>query len=750
MRPRADRTAVRALPGLSWLRQHDPGLLALRRAGRTAIVMPAAFAVGKEVIGGVQVATFAAFGSFAMLLLVDFAGPISARALAQAWLTITGAGLISVATLVSPSPVLAVAAMALVGFAVLFAGVVSSVLAGATTSLLLAFILPLSLPGPVSSIPERLLGWGLAGAASLAAVALLWPAPARDPVRTAAIAGCRALAARMRSHVAYIHGREPTAEHAATIARADAAVATLHDAFFSTPYRPTGLSTAARAVVRLVDELRWLNTIIVGARPHPVSDTAAGEVKLAAAAVLDSGADLVEAPHGPVEPLHAAVAELRDGLGRLERSVTRRLPSATGRAAADAMSSLDPSFRAQELSFVVLQIAANIDIAAAAERRSWLEQLMGRQPAGVAGPLSAAQERAGSHIERHSVWLRNSVRGGAGLAIAVAIASLTGVQHSFWVVLGTLSVLRSNALSTGQSVVRAVLGTTAGFVAGAVLVVLVGTDTTVLWLLLPVAVFLAGLAPAAVSFAGGQAAFTLTLLILFNILAPEGWQIGLVRIEDVALGGLVSLAVGALFWPRGAGGALGQALAEAYADSARYLASAVRSGLRAAPVAAGPEAMRAAAAARRLDDTFRNYLAERGAKPVPLAEVTSLVTGVVGLRLAGDAVLDLWRDAGAPGAERSSAAGELLAGSETLARWYGDFAESLAGRGDVPAPSGADGRGQQQLLTAVGNDLHGRDGNAGATAVRMVWTGDHLDAARRLEDTLTGPAKAAVGEHALG
>ena len=59
------------------------------------------------------------------------------------------------------------------------------------------------------------------------------------------------------------------------------------------------------------------------------------------------------------------------------------------------ISSLDPGFRAQELSFVVSQIARNVELTAAAERRSWLEQLLGRQPAGLAGPLSAAQERAG-------------------------------------------------------------------------------------------------------------------------------------------------------------------------------------------------------------------------------------------------------------------------------------------------------------------------------------------------------------------
>jgi hypothetical protein len=83
------------------------------------------------------------------------------------------------------------------------------------------------------------------------------------------------------------------------------------------------------------------------------------------------------------------------------------------------------------------------------------------------------------------------------LAVAglpVLVARLTGVQHSFWVVLGALSVLRSNALNTGQDAVRAILGTVAGFIVGAALLVGIGTNTTVLWFLLPLAVFLAGVA----------------------------------------------------------------------------------------------------------------------------------------------------------------------------------------------------------------------------------------------------------------
>ena len=149
------------------------GSSALRRAGRAAIVMPALFALGSQVIGNPTVSIFAAFGAFAMLLLVDFGGPIRAAAAGTSRARGGGRGL-----RLPGDPRLALArgwrqsAMAVVGFGVLFAGVVSSVLAGATVALLLAFILPVSLAGPGSSIPDRLAGWGLASAASFVAIAL--------------------------------------------------------------------------------------------------------------------------------------------------------------------------------------------------------------------------------------------------------------------------------------------------------------------------------------------------------------------------------------------------------------------------------------------------------------------------------------------------------------------------------------------------------------------------------------------------
>ena len=46
----------------------------------------------------------------------------------------------------------------------------------------------------------------MASAASLLAIALAWPAPTRDPLRSRAIDACRALAERLRADVAYILG----------------------------------------------------------------------------------------------------------------------------------------------------------------------------------------------------------------------------------------------------------------------------------------------------------------------------------------------------------------------------------------------------------------------------------------------------------------------------------------------------------------------------------------------------------------
>ena len=85
-------------------------------------------------------------------------------------------------------------AMAVVGFATLFAGVINGYVAAAATGALLTFVLPVTLPAPNSAIPERLEGWGLAAGAGISALMLLWPPRQRADLQREAAGALRAVA----------------------------------------------------------------------------------------------------------------------------------------------------------------------------------------------------------------------------------------------------------------------------------------------------------------------------------------------------------------------------------------------------------------------------------------------------------------------------------------------------------------------------------------------------------------------------
>jgi uncharacterized membrane protein YccC len=755
---------------IAWIKRHDANYAALRRATRTAIILPALFALSIYTIGNVEVGTFVAFGSIALLLFVDFSGPMRSRLQAQAALSVTGAVFVCLGTLTSRTLWLSVLSMGVVTFVVIFAGVVSSVLASATTSLLLTFILSTAVPGPTSVIPDRLAGWGLASVVSFFAVWLLWPAKGQSAIRVAAATACRAIAVKLRTDVTFWRGTtaHSSEERRDVIDAAHVAVETLHRGFLAVPSRPTGLGVSSRAVVRLIDELLWLDAQLIETRQPFVATPPTGEacqIFSSSADVLDAGANLLDRPFTSPKDLDGALQDLRTSLKDMERETTLHFPIAVRdelnetkseidteeRRIEELVESLEASFRAQELGFATSRIGDNINLAAAADRRGWLDAITGRVPGTSAGRFSSARRRAAAYFEPHSVWLHNSIRGAIGLAIAVFVAERTGLQHSFWVILGALSVLRSNVINTGQSALRSLLGTTVGFVVGAGALVLVGTNVTLLWFLLPLTLLVAGFAPTAISFAAGQAGFTLTLVILFNLLQPVGWRVGLYRIEDVAIGCAVSVGVGLLFWPRGAAAALGSALRQAFVQSASYLEAAVKYGTERLDRFVQPlrsfeaEEAAAAAASLRLDDAFRTYLAERNSQPIPLAEVTALVTGVANLRQSADAVIALWEEGDRrPEAHRPVARDELLHDVALLKTWYERLGAGLVGEESIPDAMSESPISQRSLIESVRDDLGGADDRAAANAVLLIWTGDYLEAARRSQQTLVGPARAAA------
>ena len=363
---------------------------------------------------------------------------------------------------------------------------------------------------------------------------------------------------------------------------------------------------------------------------------------------------------------------------------------------------------------------------------------------GAFAQVFVARLRAHTHPE--SVWFRNSVRGAVGIALAVGVALATDRPHSFWVALGTLSVLRSNAMGTGVTALRAMIGVVIGVVVGSALLAAIGGNVIALWAVLPVTVFTATVATGFSGFAAGQAAFTLFVMILFNILQPVGWRVGLVRIEDVGIGCLVAGVVALLFWPRGATRALGRALCDCYAAAARYVDRAVER-IMSPRYDVDTEAEHAAcvAASRRVDDAFRQYLVEHGARRVSVGELTTLVTGAVTVRMAAEALATLpaqpLPDDAADLPAVVGAGASLRLACAAAERWYLDMGDVLAGRRTAvpPVPDGAETlRAQVRVAFAQARDSERPDRIR--AVLRLMWTVEDLEDQHQLEVRLSGVA----------
>jgi uncharacterized membrane protein YccC len=768
---------------------NDPGLASLKSAARAAIVMPAVFAFADQVIGQPQTALFAAFGSFAMLVLASFGGPPRSRFTAYLSLGISGVALVALGTACSGNAWLAAGAMAVVGFVILFSGVINGYFAAGGTAAVLVFVLSVSVPAPVSAIPLRLAGWGLAAGVGLLAVMLIWPPRERASLRADAARGCLVLADLADSLCA---------DRAVETAQLDAAresMKGLQGRLTTTPHRPTGPTGPTAALSGLIDELTWLFQsfeMMAGAPPgdlcvaeNSAAIRAVAGVLRACAGELDGRPELSDRDQSGKQPVQR-LEHAREAAAQLLVRRVAELPHIPDEDALQAQ--VDRGFRVHTISYTARQMAGYARAASpqpngpsiagvpgpaelAAVMRPAVpvpgpDPLTGVVPASARWPrwlrslLAAAEGFTATHADYRSVWFRNSVRGAVGLAIAVFIAQRTGLQHSFWVVLGTLSVLRSNALGTGRSVVSALAGTAVGIVVGAAILIPVNGDDTVLWGILPVAVLLGAYAPRVISFAAGQAAFTVVVLVLFNIIQPTGWKVGIVRIEDVAVGFAISLGVGLVFWPRGASALLRQNLAAAYSRTSDYVAAMVEqfSGLDGGANPGWAE-LAATTAVHRLDDSFTQYLGERSAQRIDPERVTRMVGGAAKVLRAGQSLATLNSvasglpmlgqspngpgtllpispaDNADPGA-RKPCAGHLNQNVLALRAWYVTLGDSLVNGTAVPPPERRDAPARKRLLQCTREAIGSAQPAVARNALLVLWANEHLETLWRLEEHL--------------
>ena len=615
------------------IRTRDPDHDGARRALRAAIVIPIAAAVSFAAGGSSQTPLFAIFGSIAVLILVDFPGNMNARALAYGGLGVNGAVLISLGTLAAPIPWLAVSLTFILGVLVSFSGVLSEIVAAGQRATLLTFVLPVCTPA--ASLEERLLGWAIALAICVPAALFLFPPRHHGELRRHAAAVCRVLADRI--------------EGTTTAADLTAAMDALRANFLGTAYRPVALTAGSRALVRVVDDLQWLCDRVTGDTGRLLGPLADPGVRVLRECARILGISRPADRAGARADLSTALTELRTiAVGSYRQDIVDILAEPDDAAAVELGRTL---LSRRAIGATIGVTGRLIAGAAAADARPVWARVLGRQL-----PETGAAERVYSeatavtvlttgYLTTRAVTVRNSLRTGIGLALAVLVTFVFPVEHGLWVVLGAMSVLRSSALTTGTNVVRAVTGTVIGFVIGAVVIELLGADPVAMWVLLPVVAFGSAYVPEIGSFTAGQAAFTMMVLIMFNLIVPTGWRVGLIRVEDVVVGACVAVIVSLLLWPRGVKPAVQRAIDASCEVGSRYLRAAVHRVTRGAFEQAENQVNAlshdALTASRTLDDAVRQYLSE-GSGPIDSrAPVVRASTRAMRLRAAADLIADI-------------------------------------------------------------------------------------------------------------
>ncbi len=729
-------------PPFSIKAPRDPGYAALRRASRAAIVIPATFGFATLILHDPQNVIFVVFGCFALLVMSDFGGQRPPRALAYLTATLVGTVLVTLGTLVSSNTVIAAAATLLVAFAIAFSRVFGGYVAATQTGMLLSYVIAVSIPAPASAIPSRLSGWVLAGIVSTLAGVFLWPRFEHVMLRKQASKSALALADLVE---ALGSGASQADRDRLTAATRKAEQAARQE-FAATSKRPAGPTRRDRAFVELLTELQRMVDIIV--RPFEQSTASvrpsleeSRRLATVVVAALRASADVLT---GGSPPDIRAVEEARDRhRSALDHWAERELRE--GRPAERVLDGIDADHTLRVVAYLTIALATNAVIAAGGDPEIDPQlPLSAPRLTGVAGVVVRTRRTIRAHLEPSSTLAQNSLRVAVGLAIAVVVARSLGLSHAFWVVLGTLQVLRSSALGTGRTTIQALVGNVIGVVIGGLFAAVAGNHPPVMWAALPVAVFLAAYAATAVGFIASQAAFTINLIVVFNLITPTGWSVGLVRIEDVAVGAAISVVVGLLLWPRGARRQLGRAMAsfyravETYLDQAfdRVLGFERRGGLAAARSAA-------IQARARAGEAFEAFLNERAASPLDPQAAGFLLSAGSHAMLAAD-LLDVisgrggYQGDGCPDGARAVRAqvdrldARLLHDADRLA--LGDLGPDASPVALEPL--------RRAAIDCLARWRH--DARAGRGAMAVVMASEWVQNLSRLEDDLERPVATAV------
>ncbi|MFC7305826.1 FUSC family protein [Streptomyces monticola] len=188
---------------------------------------------------------------------------------------------------------------------------------------------------------------------------------------------------------------------------------------------------------------------------------------------------------------------------------------------------------------------------------------------GRPAALRERARRAARNVLLSAASWRYGLRLALCIGIAQALVSLIEVPRSYWVALTITFVMKPDFGSVFSRAVLRALGTAAGLVLAAAVLSQVPRG----WWDVPVLFVLAPLIPALTPRGYGYqtAAITPVILLLSDVLNHQGAALLAPRLYDSLIGCGIALVAGYLLWPESWGTRIGDRLADAVADTARYV-----------------------------------------------------------------------------------------------------------------------------------------------------------------------------------
>lgn len=527
----------------------------VRSGIRVAIGMLIADLICAYVLDNDAATLFTSFAVMIMLYFLDFEG--SARGRLQAYAAASAVGILAVTigTLAAPITWVAIAVTLPVSFSFAYSRVLKGFIARSAVGLQLAFILPIMIPAKPSELGVYIGGWLLGCVIAILVALTVLPRQRLSLTRHALAAWCTAAAHLTRLFAQGV----TTGEGRAGLQQS---FQSLRDLFVGTPSRPGALTPRLRALLQMGQYANASTNLALAVGPLS-PDSHVSVLASASADTLDHASEIVAGRAITKSPTNIDALRHTD-LMEAQKWCAEGL-------AKDPVDTLD-DLRAH-YPIRMIAILANV--------MQWLAlRSRGQQsvtPELGAFPASTPLELLRMNLTFSSPWFRNALRTGVGAAVAVGIANVMGLQHGFWVVLSTISILQLSFTSpqTGRLALRTAIGTLAGVGVGALIVLLV-PSMPLYFVLLALSGFFAKYAQSK-SLTWSQFAFTPLAIVNVSILTwPPSTDTVTSRLLDILLGLAVAIVLTVAVFPRGISRLVvtmadnGMTAMQAYVDAVRH------------------------------------------------------------------------------------------------------------------------------------------------------------------------------------